>query len=65
MDADYSQIELRVLAFISQDEKMLSAFRSGEDIHTKTAAEGKIFAGKMLFVGIKTYAVLFVTIKFY
>jgi DNA polymerase-1 len=39
IDADYSQIELRVLAFISQDKKMLSAFRTGEDIHTKTAAE--------------------------
>lgn len=39
IDADYSQIELRVLAFISKDEKMLSAFLSGEDIHTKTAAE--------------------------
>ena len=39
IDADYSQIELRVLAFISQDEKMLSAFRTDEDIHTKTASE--------------------------
>jgi DNA polymerase-1 len=39
IDADYSQIELRVLAFMSQDEKMLSAFRTGEDIHTKTASE--------------------------
>ena len=39
VDADYSQIELRVLAYISQDEKMLDAFRSGADIHTKTASE--------------------------
>ncbi len=39
IDADYSQIELRVLAFISKDEKMLSAFRTGEDIHAKTASE--------------------------
>jgi DNA polymerase-1 len=35
--ADYSQIELRVLAFLSQDEAFLSAFREGEDIHTRTA----------------------------
>jgi len=39
VDADYSQIELRVLAHISNDEAMISAFRSGEDIHTKTAAQ--------------------------
>lgn len=37
--ADYSQIELRVLAHMSQDEKMISAFREGEDIHTKTAMD--------------------------
>jgi len=39
VDADYSQIELRVLASISQDEKMIEAFKSGVDIHTKTASE--------------------------
>ena len=39
IDADYSQIELRVLAFLSQDEKMLSGFRDGVDVHTKTASE--------------------------
>ena len=38
VDADYSQIELRLLAHISGDEKMQDAFRSGEDIHRKTAA---------------------------
>ena len=38
VDADYSQIELRLLAHISGDEKMQDAFRSGEDIHKKTAA---------------------------
>ncbi len=38
IDADYSQIELRLLAAISGDEAMISAFRSGYDIHTATAA---------------------------
>lgn len=37
--ADYSQIELRVLAHFSQDEGLLSAFRQGRDVHTQTAAE--------------------------
>ena len=39
VDADYSQIELRVLADISGDETMLSAFESGTDIHTVTASQ--------------------------
>ncbi len=38
IDADYSQIELRLLASISDDENMISAFLSGADIHTSTAA---------------------------
>ena len=38
IDADYSQIELRLLAAISGDEAMISAFKSGYDIHTATAA---------------------------
>ncbi len=37
--ADYSQIELRILAHISGDENLVEAFRTGVDIHTKTAAE--------------------------
>lgn len=38
IDADYSQIELRLLAAISGDENMINAFLSGVDIHTSTAA---------------------------
>lgn len=37
--ADYSQIELRVLAALSKDDNMLEAFKHGIDIHTKTASE--------------------------
>lgn len=37
--ADYSQIELRLLAQFSEDQGMLEAFRSGDDIHKKTAAD--------------------------
>ena len=39
VDADYSQIELRVLAHIAKDETMRQAFRSGTDIHTATASQ--------------------------
>ncbi len=39
VDADYSQIELRILAHISGDENMISSFKNGEDIHTATAAQ--------------------------
>ena len=39
LSADYSQIDLRVLAHYSQDPALLEAFRGGEDIHSRTAAE--------------------------
>jgi len=37
--ADYSQIELRLIAHLSQDEKMINAFNNNEDIHSTTAAK--------------------------
>lgn len=39
VDADYSQIELRIMAHLCGDENMISAFTSGEDFHTSTAAQ--------------------------
>lgn len=48
LSADYSQIDLRVLADYSQDEALLKAFREGEDIHSRTAAE--IFGVNSLLV---------------
>ena len=39
VDADYSQIELRILADLSDDDFYITAFKNGEDIHTKTAQE--------------------------
>lgn len=38
LSADYSQIELRIVAHMAQDEAMLAAFRAGEDVHATTAA---------------------------
>ena len=37
--ADYSQVELRILAHLSEDEELLKTFKRGEDLHAKTAAE--------------------------
>ena len=39
LSADYSQVELRVLAHMSEDESLIDAFINGEDIHTRTAVE--------------------------
>lgn len=39
VDADYSQIELRLLAHLSKDESLIDAFRTGQDIHTATASK--------------------------
>lgn len=38
MDADYSQVELRILAHLSEDEALIEAFKEDADIHTRTAA---------------------------
>lgn len=45
LSADYSQIELRILAHIAQDEVLLEAFHLGQDIHARTASE--VFGVKM------------------
>ena len=39
LSADYSQIELRIMAHIAEDENLLAAFRAGKDVHQATAAE--------------------------
>jgi DNA polymerase-1 len=39
VSADYSQIELRLMAHVSEDKNLINAFNSGEDIHTSTAAK--------------------------
>ncbi len=39
LSADYSQIELRVLAHLSQDARLVEAFKTGQDVHTRTAME--------------------------
>ena len=41
--ADYSQIELRIIAALSKDKEMVTAFQNNEDIHTATAAKVLMF----------------------
>jgi DNA polymerase-1 len=53
--ADYSQIELRILAHVSGEESLIAAFRAGEDIHQRTAAE--VFGVELAAVGPEQRAV--------
>jgi DNA polymerase-1 len=39
LSADYSQIELRIMAHLSRDERLVEAFRTGQDVHVRTAME--------------------------
>ena len=39
LSADYSQIELRIIAALSEEETMIEAFKNGEDIHASTASK--------------------------
>ncbi len=45
LSADYSQVELRILAHLSQDEGLINAFQEGLDVHTRTASE--LFSASM------------------
>ena len=45
IDADFSQVELRIIALLANDEVMLEAFRRGDDLHEKTAREVMGFTG--------------------
>ncbi len=56
LDADYSQIELRILAHMAKDEAMTKAFLEGEDIHTQTAAAIFGLPAEMVTPEIRSYA---------
>ncbi|MNC84894.1 DNA polymerase I [compost metagenome] len=56
VSADYSQIELRIMAHISQDASLLAAFAAGEDIHRATAAEIFSLAPKEVDAEQRRYA---------
>jgi DNA polymerase I len=56
LSADYSQVELRIMAHLSQDETLLMAFRSGEDVHRRTAAEIFGVAGEQVTSEQRRYA---------
>ena len=55
-DADYSQIELRVLAHIANDSEMINAFKDGTDIHTVTASQVFDMPVEMVTSGMRTKA---------
>ncbi|MBE7043586.1 MAG: DNA polymerase I [Ruminococcaceae bacterium] len=56
LDADYSQIELRILAHMAKDSAMTQAFLEGEDIHTQTAAAIFGLPTEMVTPQIRSYA---------
>lgn len=56
LDADYSQIELRILAHMAQDKAMTEAFLRGEDIHTQTAAAVFGLPADMISPQLRSYA---------
>ncbi len=56
IDADYSQIELRVLAALADDENMISAFNNNEDIHRTTAAQVFGFPPEMITPELRSRA---------
>ena len=56
MGADYSQIELRVLAHLSQDQSLIDAFNNGEDIHKMTASRVLGISADQVTVGDRSRA---------
>jgi DNA polymerase-1 len=56
VSADYSQIELRILAHYSDDPALLEAFRNGEDVHTRTAAETFAVAPELVTTDMRRVA---------
>lgn len=56
VDADYSQIELRILAHVADDKRMQQAFNDGEDIHTATASEVFDLAPEMITPQLRSRA---------
>ena len=56
VDADYSQIELRVLAHLSQDQSLIDAFNKGEDIHRMTASRVLGIPAEQVTVGDRSRA---------
>lgn len=56
LDADYSQIELRILAYMAKDEAMTQAFLNGEDIHAQTAAAIFGISPEMVTPQLRSYA---------